>query len=129
MNLCRYCNQPVDVLGTDYTYTVAYWHWGHCDKERFLCHKSCKVVKQEAYDCQLIDADCNDCKHFQRGKLAELLISMTKTPDGRWVEIPHQPDLFYGHCLKFNRPTVAQPNKWTGMECFEHRRSATEGKG
>lgn len=123
---CRYCNQPIkSAITTPRTGdgTVTYAYWSHTPD---VCHAQCKVegIKREAFECQVIDADCNDCRHFKRGKLAELLISLTKTPDGRWVEIRHQPDLFHGHCIKFDRPTPAQPNKWTGMECFEHRRAA-----
>ena len=35
---------------------------------RFPVHKACKqqAMKDEAYECQVIDADCNDCRHFDR---------------------------------------------------------------
>lgn len=119
MNICRYCHQPV--TETESVPTFSYW-WSL----EFLCHKACKEAgeKQEAFDCQIIDADCNDCRHYKRGKLAPKVVSKLKTPDNRWVEVTHQPNIIIGgHCLKFSRPTIAQPNKWSGLECFEHRRS------
>lgn len=116
---CRYCGLPVSESKS----TVTNSYWGGSP---FVCHKRCKDagVKQEAFDCQVIDADCNDCKHYQRGKLAPKSVSHLKTKDGRIVELTYQVNLFVGgRCLKFNRPTLASPNKWSGLECFEHRKS------
>lgn len=117
MNTCRYCSNPI--LPGDEATTHAYWGAGS-----FLCHKACKDagVKLEALLCQTIDADCNDCRHFKRGKLAPVVVSQITTRDGRTEEVRHQPNVWSGHCNKFNRPTEAYPNKWTGRECFEHRR-------
>lgn len=120
--ICRYCNQPVEPK--DAVATYAYWDTGpKAQRQTFWCHARCKDdgIKQEAYDCQLIDADCNDCKHFQRGQLEQRMLSclVDGKPSMRLVNM----GFIHGHCLKFNRPTIAQPNKWTGMECFEHRRS------
>lgn len=115
--ICRYCSLaiPEQELATTHGY------WGGSP---FLCHKQCKDagIKQEAYDCQLIDADCNDCKHFKRGKLLPPVVSFLKRTDSSVAQVTHQPNVFNGHCLKFDRPTLAQPNKWSGLECFEHRR-------
>jgi hypothetical protein len=114
---CRYCNKPLTDAGV---VTRSYW-----SALEFRCHAECKVAgeRQEAINCQTIDADCNDCRHYKRGRLAHHVISNVTTPDGRVVEIGHRPNIFVdGLCLKFNRPTVAQPNKWSGFECFEHRR-------
>lgn len=121
---CRYCDKPVDE--SEATITHSYWQG-----VRFICHKACKDagVKQEALDCQVIDADCNDCRHYKRGQLSPKVISNTKTTDGRWVQVIHQPNVIIGgHCLKFDRPTIAQPNKWSGLECFEHRRKEQYAK-
>lgn len=117
--ICRYCD--LHVSDSDSVVTHSYWQG-----LPFVCHKDCKEagVKQEAFDCQVVDADCNDCAHYKRGKLAPLVVSRLKRRDGKVVEVKHQPNFFIGgHCLKFDRPTVAQPNKWSGLECFEHRRS------
>lgn len=115
---CRYCGKEIE--GASAT-TFAYW-----SATPFPCHPACKESgeKQEALDCQIIDADCNDCRHYKRGKLAGSIVSNVTRPDGTVVEIGHKPNIFIGGtCLKFNKPTVAQPNKWTGHECFEHRRA------
>jgi len=118
--ICRYCAKPIAV--NEVVETVAYWN-----ATPDVCHRACKDagVKQEAYNCQVIDADCNDCRHYQRGKLAPRVISHLKKPDGTTAEVSHQPNIFLGgQCLKFNKAVVAQPNKWSGLECFEHRRSS-----
>lgn len=118
MSACRYCDKPL--AEADAVKTLAYWN-----QTPDVCHKDCKAAgeKQEAFDCQVIDADCNDCRHYKRGKLAPKVISDMKTPDGRSVQVTHQPNVIIGgHCLKFDRPTLANPNKWSGWECFEHRR-------
>ena len=99
-DLCRYCGKPV----AEYDRIVTHSYW---QAFQFVCHKACKSPgeKLEAFDCQSLDADCNDCRHFRRG--VQL---------GKWVSV--------GHCLKFNRPTKAYPNFCTGWSCFEHRRTA-----
>lgn len=107
---CRYCEKPI--VGVS-VIVHAYWkaqqvlpngrtgnppHYSHpeCQKEGFAA---------EVLECQTIDADCNDCRHYKRGQ-----------------RIGN--DIFDGHCLKLDKPTVAQPNKWTGHPCFEHRKLA-----
>jgi hypothetical protein len=118
-NRCRYCE---DVVMDEASASITHSYWSGFP---FICHKSCKDegVKLEAFDCQMIDADCNDCKHYQRGVLAPETVSQLKRTDGRIVEVVHKPNVFIGgRCLKFNRTTVASPNKWSGYECFEHRR-------
>lgn len=96
---CRYCGKPASAA--DAAVTHSYW-----SAVAFTCHKACKVDgdKQEAFECQCLDADCNDCRHFQRGQRL-----------GKWAS--------EGLCLKFNRPTKAYPNFCSGWPCFEHRRS------
>lgn len=85
-------------------------------------HKECRQagIKQEAYDCQCIDADCNDCRHFKRGEVVKRMLSCMEDgkPSMRLVNM----GIVRGHCLKFDRATEAYPKKWTGRECFEHRR-------
>ncbi len=113
---CRYCEQPVTERATA---SITHGYWGGSP---FICHKACKYagVRQEAFDCQVIDADCNDCIHFQRGKLVERWLSTME--DGKAAMKLVNMGLIEGTCLKFNKPTHAQPNKWTGHECFQHRR-------
>lgn len=113
MNLCRYCGKEGALVKT-----LAYWNQTEC-----LCHPECKQEgeKQEAIDCQTIDADCNDCRFFQRGELVKQLLSAmrNKMVVMVWVNM----GIVKGHCLKFNRPTEAYPHMSTGRECFEHRKN------
>lgn len=97
--ICRYCSKPV--APADAVVTHSYWQG-----MKFVSHKACKVAgeKAEALECQTIDADCNDCRHFRRGQLV-----------GK--------EVWSGHCQKYDRETRAYPKKWTGRECFEHRRA------
>jgi hypothetical protein len=99
-NKCRGCDKQILEIG-DVAIWTSYW-WSYF----FPSHKSCldAGMKREAFLCQEVDADCNDCRHFQRGaRIADGVIS--------------------GQCLRFNKPTKAYPNFSTGHECFEHRRS------
>lgn len=113
--LCRYCNQPVEPPERVLTHS----YWGGLP---FPCHRACKEagVKQEAFDCQVVDADCNDCRHFKRGEVVRVLLSCIE--NGKAGQKLVNTGVITGHCLKFDRPTKAHPNKWTGWECFEHRR-------
>ena len=96
--ICRYCGLSVSFEQSDIT--IAYFNKG-----QFYCHKACKKEgeRQEAFECQVIDANCNDCKFYQR------------QANGRNTSM--------GFCAKLNKQTTGSPNKWMGMPCFEHRRS------
>jgi hypothetical protein len=100
---CRYCNQPLSE--SEAVPTHAYWN-----AMPGVCHKECKVPgeKQEAYDCQLIDADCNDCAFFIRDKERKLKYGAT------------------GTCSKFGTLAVALPKTCSGLKCFSHRRDNVE---
>ena len=114
--VCRYCGNAGATIAT-------FSYWNH---DEFLCHPECKSAgeKAEAIDCQTIDADCNDCRFFQRGSLAPKITSLLRKPNGKIESVSHQPQFFFGFCLKFQIPTIGQPNKWTGKDCFAHRRSS-----
>lgn len=99
---CRFCKGQLNK--NNITKVSSYWYI-----VTFPCHKECKVVgsSQEAYDCQLIDADCNWCKYFQR--------------DGRGME----GGVGRGHCSNYifdSTETICQSNSYAGNFCFEHRR-------
>jgi|SRR5579864_56129 len=98
--ICRYCRKEV----TRETAAITGSYWGGFT---FLCHASCRIEGErcEAYACQLIDADCNDCSHFTSERVSS----------GGEVR--------YGHCGKFDKPVVARPNFCSSLDCFEHRRS------
>ena len=108
---CRYCEKPIEQEQS--IRTLAYWQ-----QTPDVCHVACKQAgeRQEALDCQVIDADCNDCKHFKRG-----LVGVQ-----RWAGLGFVNDttIVAGHCLQYEKPTTAYPHSWTGRDCFEHRRTA-----
>lgn len=96
---CRYCNVALDQgsFAIGFTYWRAMWEPYHAQcKERGMA--------ENAFECQRIDADCNDCKHFKRGER----IGATS---------------FNGHCLKKNISAKAFVNFASGHDCFEHRKS------
>jgi hypothetical protein len=95
---CRYCGREVPELDCVITHT--YWQ-----AMMDIAHAGCDAAGQEeeAFECQCIDADCNDCRHFRR-------------------DIHLQNEGFNGRCLKFNEPTRACVNFASGHPCFEHRR-------
>ncbi len=96
--VCRYCGQ---LVRHDAAITHGYW-----TGLPFLCHQACREAgqKDEARECQTIDADCNDCRFFERGKLAAK-------------------EIWTGYCAHWQGPTRAFPKKWTGRPCFVHRKS------
>ena len=98
MDVCRYCDQPV----ADGVPVFSYWN-----AFRFMAHPACAKdgYRQEAYECQVIDADCNDCRHFQRGSMLS---------KGIWS----------GLCSKDGSSVLAYPNFCSGHPCFEHRRTS-----
>ena len=102
MTLCRFCHKEIEV-DVD---SVATYYWPNSKNP---CHKECKEVgvKQEAYSCQTLDADCNDCGHFERGKMANKGLN-------------HK--IWHGLCNKLDKDVKAYPNTWSGHECFTHRK-------
>jgi len=106
--VCRECQLPIEEneFGIFITYWKAFW---------FPVHKACageKEFKYEAYLCQCIDADCNDCIHFERGPTVE-----TKGLDGSIGKSNS-----FGVCGKFNKEVRACSNFCSGLTCFEHRK-------
>jgi len=113
MNICRYCALPV----ANPVKTLAYWN-----QTPDVCHPECKVAgeKQESVDCQVIDADCNDCRHFLRGELVKRWLSDIK--DGMKTKTLTNMGIVKGRCAKLRTETEAYPHMSTGRPCFEHRR-------
>lgn len=109
---CRHCNKEI----SEDDFAV---HYGYWTPMLFAVHKSCQQeCKQlEAYLCQSIDADCNDCKYFKRGKSES--DKMINTSRAMFAKLKVQE----GHCLKYDMATVASSNTCSAMECFEHRKS------
>ena len=100
---CRKCNKHVEK--EDFSIGYAYWNavW-------YNYHKDCRQegMKQEAFDCQKIDADCNDCAYFVREKTEK--------------------DIAFGQCKKHSQETVAFSNLCSGYSCFEHRKFGEHGQ-
>lgn len=108
--VCRGCGLPV--TADDFDVWVTYWQslWAPC-------HHACKSgMRREAIECQTVDADCNDCRHFERGKSAGELVQLDCA--NHVATLPAN-----GHCRKHDRPTVASNNFCSGWPCFEHRRA------
>lgn len=95
------CSYSKDKLTEDtFDYYASYWTpniWKPVSKE----YKSV-AKKEEAYMCQCIDADCNDCFFFERGKEA------AKGSN-------------YGFCKKKEITTISNVNFCSNRDCFEHR--------
>jgi len=114
---CRYCLKPIE---DEPVKTLAYWN-----QTPDVCHAECKREGERAaaLECQIIDADCNDCKHYKRGVLAQKIESLLHKPNGRIEIVTFQPnEIIGGRCGRFNFDVMAFPHTWTGKECFEHRR-------
>lgn len=96
LSKCRYCGEIIKNLDDAYI-TYGYWApiW-------FICHKACKEKgeQNEAYECQCIDTNCNDCLHFERRKGCEGVCK--KTSEAKRG--------FSNYCTPEN------------LDCFQHRR-------
>lgn len=92
-----------------YWSTLAPLHLERMTKEEIVEAKAfdAQLSPDSVMEMQIIDADCNDCRHFKRGKMRE----------GLGVAC------FEGHCLKLDKPTLAWPMQYSGHKCFEHRRA------
>lgn len=129
---CRYCKEPI-LEGQPTTSVTPYWHGPFRD----ISHKDCfqKGYAEEAFDCQVIDADCNDCKFFTAYPKEDpkYIGPRVKLPVISDFENPAEYDLAIldfrirsrvrsGRCGKFDKDVVAKPNQCTGMSCFVHRK-------
>lgn len=104
---CTWCKK-LNVDDIYYSYWNATW---------IPTHKECKQLlsKDTAYECQVVDANCNDCKFFISKKTH-------KSRSDSWRT---------GECKKGNAnmklfsdkyPAIAQPNFCQGNDCFVHRK-------
>lgn len=99
---CRYCMNAVEERNAE----IVSQYWG--SSKYYFAHKDCvkEGMKKEAYECQLIDTDCNDCINYTREKTLE-------------------PNVSIGQCNKYNKEVVAHVNFSTEHDCFVHRRAAS----
>lgn len=95
---CHYCQRPIKDQGSSFS---AYWS----PNIVWRVHPECKDLAQQEdrITCQTIDANCNDCKFFNRGA------RLAKGVDS-------------GTCSLFNKEVKAVPNTWQGNPCFIHRK-------
>jgi hypothetical protein len=98
---CRYCGKAIEEGAA--VKTVSYWH-----SQEFKCHAECKASgeKAEAFECQKIDADCNDCAFFERGP---------------FVNFPHR--YYMGTCGRSGADVAAFAKTCSARPCFQHRLS------
>jgi hypothetical protein len=133
---CRGCDAVIEAgaFAVWNTYWTAMWA---------PCHAGCREegMRAEAFECQCIDADCNDCRHFQRGVVTnpemvpnpQIFMPIQKADVVKPVPgTPVYPaDVMKrmsiagvrGNCLKFSRTVIANPKRASCNPCFEHRRS------
>lgn len=117
--MCRYCDQPL--AASEAVKTYGYWSGG-----LYWVHAACKVPgeQQEAYDCQLIDADCNDCRYFVRDRMESKWIWQGRCTNPnrnpRWDRLFQRvPRLLIDQHDK----VYAYPKFFSGHPCFLHRRA------
>ena len=105
--VCRFCRGPFSEDDPPVPVTS---YWGAA---KDVTHERCRVagLKDEAYECQKIDADCNDCRDFRAYRKGEPGYAVTKHARRGW-------------CQRFDRETVAFPVFCSGRACFTHRRDA-----
>ena len=75
-----------------------------------------KLTPEDVIEMQCIDADCNDCKHFQRGQMVDRVDGLYQSNMLLGFK------LFNGTCGKDGSATRAYPGQYTGKQCFDHRR-------
>lgn len=110
---CRHCKEKV--TEDEFDIHVGYWTpiWYPVHKN---CAKACRA--EEAYECQKIDAGCNDCKFFQRNTVQ----SETKADTAVNQFFPRI-NTIPGYCTRNNFQVEATPVSYQGMPCFEHRKN------
>lgn len=95
-SVCRYCYREVD--RKDFDVAFSYWPIQGIGPGWFAAHKNCikSGYADEAYECQCIDSNCNDCKFLIRSSLM---------------------------CSAFDKKVDPQSNFCSCMKCFVHRKS------
>jgi len=110
-NICCSCKKEIK----EDDFAIGYGYW---EPRPFQCHKWCKDKheKKITIECQIIDADCNDCKYFKRE-------SNKPEKDEGDKRFPF-PSLegFPGNCLKHSVKVYAHSNYAQGYKCFKHRK-------
>lgn len=112
---CRYCN--LVVIQADACIYSAYW----TPHTKYIVHKNCinELTKIEAYECQKIDRDCNDCFYFDRKIDTH---SIETSIEIQFTLLFPKINSTKGVCNKYKSLTFAYPNTCTLMPCFIHRK-------
>jgi len=107
---CRYCQLPVS--SSEAVQTVSYWH-----AVKFVAHATCldRGRKLAAFECQCIDADCNDCAFFVRDRMREKNIW-----EGTCTHAAPNPR---PHAQLVGTTVHAFPKFCSDHPCFVHRRA------
>ena len=115
-DVCKYCKQKIEE--SDFTISSSYWNnfWEGC-------HKNCKEEgdKQEEIECQEIDANCNECKYFERKGFDENLEDKQGKGYIDRGKLFNTIGCYFGLCKKFNKKVTATRNICQGNKCFIHR--------
>lgn len=110
--ICRYCDKPIEGESVP-----ARAYWASVNQRS---HPECLIegFKAEAYECQKIDADCNDCIFFEARKSYK---DFRYGVCGRGSRHPELPDC----AIDSEWPNVvARPVFCSRYPCFVHRRDA-----
>lgn len=98
--MCRACKK--DVLPDDFDVFVGYFTdvW-------YPCHRQCREgqTRYEHRECQMIDMNCNDCRHLRRKPMA----SGVQVLSGECVRLKKDVSFLPRTCMPQN------------ASCFEHR--------
>lgn len=112
--VCRYCHERIFYGAVN---TSSYW-----GRFPYKSHVQClkRGYEREAYLCQKIDCDCNDCRYFIRDTGRKVRGGSGAVWSGRCC-LPTRPDS--PHLFLKNWPVVeARPNFCSMMPCFVHRK-------
>lgn len=95
-------------------------YWTSCDQ---MAHPECLDAgfKQEAYECQKLDADCNDCMYFHANVNGR---DIRRGTCGRGAKHPDLPVQAIDALVGGWPNVVARPVFCSGYPCFVHRRDA-----
>jgi len=108
-NECRHCKKRV--LEEDFDIAIGYWYpncW-------YICHKECVKEQRvgEAYECQKLDRNCNDCAFMVRDKVRQ----------EKWNPNPGGINkILYGKCTNYDKDISFIANTSSICDGFAHRK-------
>lgn len=121
-NTCCYCDK--ELSEENFFIITSYWNpiWKPC------CSENCAIegYKIEEINCQEIDANCNECKYFERKGFSENTLPQTHNiiqPIGCYIGICRNKKSKY-----YNKFVGANRNTFQGMSCFVNRKEIQNDK-